>query len=209
MKILLADDHPLYREGVKPVLNKLAERVELFDAYDYPSAFNLANQHSDLDLALLDLYMPGMPGLDGIQSFRDTFPQIAMVVLSAADEPEDIQQVLNAGALGYIIKSSSSELMLSALRLVQAGGVYIPSVTLGERSSTPAVPIPVAGVPALTNRQLDVMRQLAHGKSNRQIADTLEVTEGTIKIHLAAIFRILSVSNRTEALLAAQRMGIR
>ncbi len=207
MKILLSDDHPLYREGVKPLLHKLDESVILYEAHDYPSAFELARAHPDIDLALMDLCMPGMPGLDGIRAFRDTFPLIALIVLSAAEEPQDIQLVLNAGALGYITKSSSSEVMLNAIRLVLAGGVYIPSVTLAERQVyTP--PLSHDG-PALTHRQMDVLRELVLGKSNRQIAETLDVTEGTVKIHLAAIFRVLQVNNRTEALLAAQRMGIR
>lgn len=126
MKILLADDHPLFREGVKPVLHKLDRKVELVEAVDYPSAFEAMHRAGEVDLALLDLYMPGMAGLDGVARFRVAFPEIPVVVLSAAEERDDIQTLLAAGALGYITKSSPSDVILAALRVVLSGGVYLP-----------------------------------------------------------------------------------
>jgi DNA-binding NarL/FixJ family response regulator len=210
MKILLADDHPMIRDGMQSVLHKLDDNVTILNAQDYPTAFTLAGEHPDLDLVLLDLYMPGMPGIDGIREFRQRFPGLALVVMSAADEPEDIQRIMAYGALGYITKSSTSQLILSALRLVLAGGVYMPNLSLVERKGTGNARIdPNQKLAALTERQLSVLRQLLSGKSNLQIAEKLQVTEGTIKIHLTSIYRILKVTNRTEALLAAQRMGIR
>lgn len=210
MKILLADDHPMVRDGIKSVLYKLDEQVAILEAQDYPGAFYLAGKHPDLDLVLLDLYMPGQPGIQGVRQFRDRFPELAVVVMSAADEPEDIQRIIAYGALGYITKSSSSQLILSALQLVMAGGVYVPTPSLFERKTPGKARIdPNQKLAALTQRQLSVLQELVAGKSNHQIASTLQVTEGTIKIHLTSIFRILNVSNRTEALLAAQRMGIR
>ncbi len=210
MKILLADDHPMVRDGMKSVLRKLDDHVAILDAQDYPGAFELASQHPDLDLVLLDLYMPGMPGVDGVRQFRQRFPAMALVVMSAADEPEDIQRIMAYGALGYITKSSTSQLILSALRLVIAGGVYTPTPNLTERKGAGKERLdPNQKLAALTERQVSVLRELLSGKSNRQIAEKLHVTEGTVKIHLTSIYRILKVTNRTEALLAAQRMGIR
>lgn len=210
MKILLADDHPMVRDGMKSVLRKLDDHVTILDAPDYPSAFLLAEQHADLDLVLLDLYMPGMPGVDGIRQFRQRFPSMALVVMSAADEPEDIQRILTYGALGYITKSSTSQLILSALRLVMAGGIYTPTPNLSERKAGSKVRIdPNQKLAALTERQISVLKELLSGKSNLQIAQKLQLTEGTVKIHLTSIYRILNVTNRTEALLAAQRLGIR
>jgi DNA-binding NarL/FixJ family response regulator len=159
----------------------------------------------EVDLALLDLYMPGMSGVDGVIRFRAAFPEIPLVVLSASELAEDIHRLLAAGALGYVTKSSPSEVILGALRLVLAGGVYIPPSVLEQHSggdSDPSRPGP------LTARQVEVLRELAKGQSNKQIAKALEVTEGTVKIHLAAIFRILKVNNRTEAVLVAQKMGL-
>jgi DNA-binding NarL/FixJ family response regulator len=203
--MLLADDHPLFREGVKPVLHKLDPHLDIIEAIDYPSAFAAMHQAGEVDLALIDLYMPGMSGVDGVIRFRAAFPGIPLVVLSASEQAEDIHRLLAAGALGYVTKSSPSEVMLGALRLVLAGGVYIPPSLLdhhGGGEIDPSRPGP------LTARQMEVLRELAKGQSNKQIAKALEVTEGTIKIHLAAIFRILKVNNRTEAVLIAQKMGL-
>jgi len=203
--MLLADDHPLFREGVKPVLHKLDPDLDLIEAIDYPSAFAAMHRAGEVDLALIDLHMPGMSGMDGVIRFRAAFPEIPLVVLSASELAEDIHRLLAAGALGYVTKSSPSEVILGALRLVLAGGVYIPPSVLEQHSGgdpDPARPGP------LTTRQVEVLRELAKGQSNKQIAKALAVTEGTVKIHLAAIFRILKVNNRTEAVLVAQKMGL-
>jgi len=204
VKVLLADDHPLFREGVKPVLHKLDPQLEILEAIDYPSAFATMHQVGEVDLALIDLTMPGMSGVEGVIRFRAAFPGIPLVVLSASELAEDIHRLLAAGALGYITKSSPSEVILGALRLVLAGGVYIPPSLLNyhcaEHDSSRPAP--------LTTRQMEVLRELVKGQSNKQIATALNVTEGTVKIHLAAIFRILKVNNRTEAVLVAQKMGL-
>lgn len=210
MRILLADDHPLFREGLKPVLEKLQPDVELVEAMDYPSAFAAMHQaalQGGVDLALMDLYMPGMDGIEGITRFLATFPDVPVVVLSASEQNEDIQKLLATGAVGYLCKSSSSEVILGALRHVLAGGLYVPP-SLQERKDAPVVPPESVRHTALTSRQIDVLRELAKGLSNRQIAQALKVTEGTVKIHLCAIFRILKVNNRTEAVLVAQKMGL-
>jgi len=208
MQILLADDHPLFRAGVKPVLEKLALEALIVEAEDYPSAFDAASRHADLDLALLDLNMPGMTGLNGIHHFRTTFPQIPLVVLSAIDDQDPIQALLAQGVLGFINKSSPSEVILSALQLVLAGGIYIPPNLLPKAAAGHAVQHQVGSQETLTQRQIDVLCELASGQTNKQIARSLKVSEGTIKIHLTSIFRILKVTNRTEALLAAQKMGL-
>lgn len=208
MKILLADDHPLFREGVKPVLLKLDRRVTLIEADDYPSAFAAMHRVREVDLALLDLYMPGMSGLEGIARFRAAFPDIPVVVLSASEQIEDIEKLLAAGALGYITKSSPSDVILSALQRVLAGRVYVPPNLLEQSAAEPAAQLKNSAANALTSRQIEVLRQLAKGLSNRQIGDNLQVTEGTIKLHVAAIFRLLKVNNRTEAVLVAQKMSL-
>lgn len=208
MRILLADDHPLFREGVKPVLHKLQTRVEVLEAVDYPSAFDMIHRHGDVDLALLDLYMPGMAAVDGVRRFRAAFPTIPVVVLSASEQTEDIQSLLASGALGYITKSLSSERILDALRQILAGQIFVPPGLIESASPQQEATRSLGRYPALTMRQIDVLRQLSMGLSNRQIGDSLDITEGTVKIHLAAIFRILKVANRTEAVLIAQKMGL-
>ncbi len=209
MRILLADDHPLFREGVKPVLEKLDPDVTILEAVDYPSTFEAMHQAGEVDLVLMDLYMPGMAGIEGVTRFRATFPEVPLVVLSASEQVEDIQRLLGAGALGYITKSSHSDAILDALNVVLAGGVYIPPALLGEETDQEGALLDIASrYPALSFRQIQVLKELAKGQSNRQIGQALDVTEGTVKLHMAAIFRILKVNNRTEAVLVAQKMGL-
>jgi DNA-binding NarL/FixJ family response regulator len=209
MKILLADDHPLFREGVKQVLCQLGEQTAIVDAQDYPSLFMQARIHPDLDLALIDLNMPGLPGQEGIREFRHRFPDVPLVILSASESLQDIEQSLNAGALGYVLKSSPSSVILHALQRVLSGGIYIPDPT-GESGPgarlSPAPSAPRAEV-ALTTRQMEVLRGLLQGLPNKAIARRLDLTEGTVKIHVAAIFRALDVNNRTEAVIAARQFG--
>jgi DNA-binding NarL/FixJ family response regulator len=208
VRILLADDHPLFREGVKPILEKLDPQVEILEAADFPAAFEAADRAPDLDLVLMDLNMPGMAGLEGVTRFRATFPVLPLVVLSAVEDLLDIQRVLAAGALGYLTKSTPSEGILDALLQVLAGNVYVPPnlVSSGVRMPPPRLGSPF---PEFSERQLQVLSKLSQGLSNKQIGEMLEVTEGTVKVHMAAIFRILRVNNRTEALLVIQKLGMR
>jgi DNA-binding NarL/FixJ family response regulator len=211
MQILLADDHPLFREGVKPVLLKLDGQVEILEAIDYPSAYAITAQHTEMDLALLDLNMPGGTGIEGITQFRSRFPHIPLIVLSAADRPDEVRQVLAAGAMGYISKASAPAVILSAMHLVLAGGVYAPPELLSAQSVAPILhPVSPSGprLASLTERQLEVLRLMGQGMSNRQIAEAFHLTEGTVKIHVTAVLRALDASNRTEAVLVAQKAGL-
>lgn len=207
MKTLLADDHPLMREGVRQVLAQLDPPVEIIDAHDYPSLFAQTAAHADLDLAVVDLNMPGFVGMQGITQFRSRFPDIPLVVLSASESPNDIRSALEAGALGYIPKAASTAVMLQALRQVLSGDLYTPTFLGDGGLHAPAVAdfvdLQHCG---LTARQLEVARLLAQGCANKAIAGMLSMSEGTVKVHIAAIFRALKVSNRTEAVLAIQRL---
>ena len=210
MKTLLADDHPLMREGVRQVLSQLDPPVEILDAHDYPSLFAQTALHSDLDLALVDLNMPGFVGMQGITQYRSRFPDIPLVIISASESPHDIHSALEAGALGYIPKAASSQTMLAALRQVLAGDIYMPAC-LGDGTGGlhTVAPADFAALQhsGLTARQLEVARLLAQGCANKAIAGMLAMSEGTVKVHIAAIFRALSVTNRTEAVLAIQRLA--
>jgi DNA-binding NarL/FixJ family response regulator len=206
MRILLADDHALFRSGLSLVLQQLGPEVSIIEACNFDEALDQAS--SDLDLVLLDLNMPGMDGPAGLGRIRASVATVPVVVISASEDVADIEQLLEAGAVGYIPKSSSSQVMLSALALVLAGGTYVPSQVL--RRGAHAVPAQdKAGAGALlTDRQLDVLRLLVQGKSNKVIARELRLSEGTIKIHLASLYRALNAANRTEAVVAAQRRGL-
>ncbi|MCA1979877.1 MAG: response regulator transcription factor [Thiobacillus sp.] len=208
MKTLLADDHPLMREGVRQVLAQLEPGIEIVDAHDYPSLFAQTALHADLDLALVDLNMPGLVGLQGITQFRHRFPDIPLVVLSASESPHDIRSALEAGALGYISKSAPTETMLAALRQVLAGDLYVPDCLAehADAADTPATDVNATALAGLTARQREVARLLGHGFTNKAIGSMLGMTETTVKVHVTAIFRALGVGNRTEAVVAMQRM---
>ncbi|MFO7541761.1 MAG: response regulator transcription factor [Thiobacillus sp.] len=208
MKTLLADDHPLMREGIRQVLAQLGPPVEIIDAHDYPSLFAQAATHADLDLALVDLNMPGFIGIQGISQFRSRFPDVPLVVLSASESPHDVRSSLAAGALGYIPKSASSDDMLAALQRVLAGDVHVPACLDNDSARLTAPYADARGLQqiGLTARQLEVARLLAQGFANKAIAGMLSMSESTVKVHIAAIFRTFGVTNRTEAVLAIQRL---
>lgn len=209
MKTLLADDHPLMREGVRQVLAQLEPAIEIIDAHDYPSLFAQTALHADLDLALVDLNMPGFVGMQGITQYRHRFPDIPLVVLSASESPHDIRSALEAGALGYIPKAASTAVMLAALRQVLAGDIYVPACLGDSHAGLHSVaPADFAALQhsGLTARQMEVARLLAQGCANKAIAGMLAMSEGTVKVHIAAIFRAFGATNRTEAVLEIQRL---
>ena len=204
MKILVADDHALFRDGLRYLLGQLGEPVEMLEAKDGAGALELVGAHPDLELVLLDLGMPGIDGLAGLRLVRARNPAVPVVILSGSEEPADMRQALAAGALGFIPKSSTSQVMLNALRLVLSGGMYLPPSYL-ERAQSLRVPLTASSVDSLglTPRQLDVLRLLAQGHSNKEIARVLQLAEGTVKLHISAILRALRVDNRTRAVVAA------
>jgi DNA-binding NarL/FixJ family response regulator len=209
MKTLLADDHPLMREGVRQVLLQLEPPVEIIDAHDYPSLFAQVALHPDIDLALVDLNMPGFVGMQGITQFRSRFPDIPLVVLSASEFPHDIHSALEAGALGYIPKATAADAMLAALRKVLAGDIHMPACQCGchhDMHTTAPTHFAALQHSGLTTRQLDVARLLAQGFANKAIGGMLEMSESTVKVHIAAIFRAFNVTNRTEAVLKIQQL---
>lgn len=213
MKILLADDHTLFREAMLHPLRQLDADAEIFQAGTATQALAIAQEKSNLDLVLLDLNMPGMDGLTAVMTFRDRFPDLPLVVLSANEEHDNIQAVLDAGAMGFVPKSSSTQVMLGALRLVLSGGPYIPPMLL-QRAQYAIDPLTKAAAPRtiptagamddLTPRQFDVLEALAEGLSNKLIGRKLDLSEGTVKVHLAAIFRALDAKNRTDVVIKAQ-----
>jgi DNA-binding NarL/FixJ family response regulator len=207
MRILIADDHALFREGLKLQLQALDPSVDILEAADFDTAMAHARESESLDLILIDLGMPGMAWREALPLVRQRCPGTPLVVISASDSRDDILAALNSGAAGYIPKSSTGKVMLLALDLVMSGGVYVPPEVLSwiERTSTPDAP-PAAH--SLTPRQIDVLKLMAEGQSNKQIARTLDLSEGTVKLHVAAVLKALGADNRTHAVLVAVRRGI-
>lgn len=207
MKILIGDDHVLFREGLRRLLEQLKEDSEFIEASSFDELLALCDGDTTFDLVLTDLRMPGWPGFSGIQMLRDKQPGAKVVVVSASEAHADVRDALEHGAAGYIPKSSSVKIMLSALDLIFSGGVYVPPTVLREsgESAEPRPAVPPAD-PALeqllTQRQREVLERLREGKSNKQIAHELGLSEGTVKIHMTAIFKSLGVRNRTQAAMA-------
>ena len=196
MKILLVDDHILFREGLCYVLEKLTNNTAIVEANNVDQAIRQLKEHNDIDLILLDLNMPGDNGFILLDHCRNAYSSIASVVLSASKNPNDIQHALKAGAMGFIPKDSTSEVMLTALRMVMAGELYIPPLINDTKVFMP-----------LTPRQKQVMVMIGQGLSNKGIALKLGITEATIKMHITEIFKRLGVQNRTEAALAVQNLS--
>ncbi len=205
MRVLIADDHPLVRDALARTLQQLDPGVQVQQSADLDGLLaQLAA--AGADLALVDLQMPGMDGLAGLARLRLAAPTLPLVVASGQDDPATIRAVLARGAAGFVPKTASAELLLQALRIVLAGGVYVPPQALADLRGGAAAPLPSAV--GLTPRQADVLRGLMRGNPNKLIARELGLTEGTVKIHIAAILRALQAHNRTEAVVRARELGL-
>lgn len=199
MKVLLVDDHALFRQGFKLMLEGVLDGAfSVVEAGDAESGLAVAGEEF-FDLLFLDMGLPGLGGLDGVRVFRERFPETSLIVLSGIDGPEVVRRALSMGAQGYIPKSVSVEDMRQAVLRILDGEVVAPDGADGKRAG--------AGV-SLTSRQIEVLGELCAGKSNREIAESLCMTDNTVKVHVSAIFRTLGVRSRTEAVLLAKRRGL-
>lgn len=218
MLVLLADDHALVREGLKHSLVELESDIEFIEAATAAEVVDRLSSHPTIKLALLDLVMPGSNGFELLAHVCNTYPSLPVTILSGSDDPAQMRKALDIGASGFITKSVSAEIMLSALRLVMAGGIYVPpdmvrpsSASTEEISDTyPRLPLGIdkeTQPDVLTARQHEVLERLEQGKSNKQIARELDLSENTVKIHVARILRALGVSNRTQAAVIARAQG--
>ena len=192
------------------VLTKLDDAIQIFDANSYEDALPIINENIDLDLILLDLDLPGLSDTDALKAVREKLPLTPVVVLSGNDDGEKVQEILNLGAQGYIPKSTNADLLISSLKLVLSGGIYIPPEILSltdVKSDTLASNKPETLDTSLTPRQLEVLGKLIHGYSNKEIGRLLDMAESTVRVHIAAILKALNVTNRTQAALVAVQKG--
>lgn len=205
MKLLLIDDHALFREGVAALVEQRMPGVALHLAGDLNAARSVLAAHPDCRLALLDLGLPDSHGLDGIARLRELAPALPIVVLSADDRPETVLGAIDRGAAGFIPKSADSAAFAGALREVLDGRVHLPRQALLGADTAQADDGEALG---LSPRQVDVLRLLVEGRSNKMIMRELDLSESTVKTHLQAIFRRLGVSSRTQAVVVAARLGL-
>ena len=213
MKILVVDDHALIREALHGVLKRLTRDAVILEASNCAQTMEAVASHPDISLILLDLNLPDRDGFSMLAELRERNPAVSVVVLSATQDRATVIKALDLGAMGYIPKSARNEVMLSALQLVFAGGIYIPPEALAREHLSPPRASGVGRAivsPAdlgLTDRQLDVLALMMQGKNNKSICRMLNLAEPTVKNHVTAILKALKVTNRTEAVIAVNEMG--
>jgi DNA-binding NarL/FixJ family response regulator len=212
MKVLIVDDHALIRDALGRVLVGLVPGVVVLEAGDATLALATIEREADLDLVLLDLSLPGAHGLSLLPTLRTKHPATAVVIISANAEAVSVKRALDQGALGFIPKSSSNEVLKHALQLVLAGGVYIPPQVFGGEPGASTAPVS-RGLrsPAevgLTGRQAQILALLMRGEPNKVIGRELGLAESTVKNQVTAILKALEVTSRTQAVLAVERLGL-
>lgn len=214
MKYLIVDDHALVAGALTLLLEDRDPEADVHTAATADAALELVDREGDADLLILDLSLPGVTSTELMEEIVRRQPMLKILVVSGLADQESIMRVLQLGAAGFVPKSLDTELLSSAIDFVLKGGVYIPSKLLTESQkdgfftrTAARLKTPEAAPPHLTDRQLDVLAQLAKGAPIKRICRELDLSEGTVKTHVAAIYRSFGASNRTEALIAARRAG--
>lgn len=213
MKILIADDHALFRDGLSMQLEKLQSDSVVFQAGSFSQALKILADEKKLDLIIVDLDMPDMDWEAGLAAIRQNSGGARYVIISASENPRNIRKSLEGGASGYIPKRTDPKILAGALQLVLDGGIYLPPSVLEPNptlsgSEKKSATISVSGGKNLTPRQLQVLGFVAQGMSNKQIAYEIGVSEATVKLHINALLRSVGATNRTQALIMAQKMGL-
>jgi DNA-binding NarL/FixJ family response regulator len=199
VKILSVEDHELFRDGLRYALAALPDPPEWVEALTGAEALRALESDSEIGLVLLDLGLPDQDGLAWLRTARERFPTVAVAVVSGSERPSDARAALAAGAVGYVPKAAGRAVILSALQLILAGGVYVPPLLMEAGAAAPS---------GLSPRQREVAELMVKGLTNQEIGDVLGIGGGTVKTHVATILRVLEVANRTEAVLALVERGL-
>jgi DNA-binding NarL/FixJ family response regulator len=216
MKVLVIDDHVLIRDALRGLFEELRPDAVVLESADAREAEQLAGAHPDLGMIMLDLGLPDGDGFELLQTLRDRYPAVAIVVLSAWKDRQNVTRALALGALGFIPKSATRAVMLSALQLIFSGGIYVPPEILAQSSdqrpdgqlrADSVIAHPSPSDLGVTERQLEVIALMMSGMSNKAICRKLDVAEATVKNHVTAVLKALKVTNRTEAVIAVTELG--
>lgn len=207
MKILIADDHALFRDGLSLHIEKLVPKAVIYQAANFSQAVKIVQSTPDLDLLIIDLDMPDMDWTDGIRTLQESAPDTRLVIISATEEIRNIKKALEMGVSGYIPKSSDTKVITSAINLIIDGGTYLPPSVIEQASHIHDIASSKTNK-LLTPRQSEVLSYVAEGMSNKQIAYKMSVSEATVKLHINALLRAIGATNRTQAVIIAQKRGL-
>jgi DNA-binding NarL/FixJ family response regulator len=207
--LLIADDHPLFREALRGMIGRVLPGSVVHEAGEAGALYDLVDAHPGADLLLLDLDMPGAVGLDSVVRLRGRHPQLPIVVISAHEDPLLMRRALAHGVAGYVPKSAGSETLGAAVLHVLDGGTWLPPSGIAGGGDPPREAALATNVRELTPQQFRVLQMVGAGLLNKQIAHELQVSEATVKAHMTAIMRKLRVSNRTQAVVIAERLGLK
>ena len=195
IKILVSEDHALYRDGLRLLLQQIFTNVHIMESGDFETTRALLAAHQDIALVLLDILMPGTSGLEGLKEIKDRYPALPLVVISTVDQQASIRRILQLGADGFIAKTSSKDTMLKALKDVMEGEL----VVISDQGHTQPV--------TLSPRQVDTLELLAQGLPNKTIAARLHISPATVREYVSDILELFGSDNRTQAVLKARQMG--
>jgi DNA-binding NarL/FixJ family response regulator len=224
MKVLLVDDHVMFREGLSLLLRSLMEGVEIFEAGTSSEAMSQLAAHEGIGMVLMDIGLPDLSGIEAIRLLREKHPEVPVVALSSSEDKATVLSAIDHGAMGFVPKSASSSILTGALRLILAKGIYLPpSAFIGNRhalsAKTATAPAPTSNQDSfkaksptdlgLTPRQSDVLFRVLQGKSAKVISRELNLSASTVKSHTSAVLRSLNVTTRTQAIVAAGKIGLR
>jgi DNA-binding NarL/FixJ family response regulator len=208
MNVLIVDDHPLYRAGVRALLAGLDPELKAVDVSNVAEALRLADSGQVFDLILLDMNLPGTKRLEALQQIKERFESAAVVVVSGEEDSALILGAIDAGAAGFIPKSTDPDVTMQALRLVLAHGTYLPAHALRHVVDTAADSGRAPALPDLSERQRAVLLRLLQGKANKVIARELGIAEGTVKAHLWSVYQLLGVTSRAQAMCEVHARGL-
>ncbi len=210
-RILIADDHPLFRAALRSAVAEAEPEAEIVEADDLAGVLAMLETAPDTDLVLLDLHMRDSNGLAGLAALRAQCPAVAVLVVSASEELAVVRRALDHGAVGFVPKSTPPADIIAAIRAVLDGERWVPTAlarALDASASDPADTALAARLARLTGQQFRVLAQIGEGRLNKQIADSLGIQERTVKAHVSAIFEKLGVRNRTQASVVLQRLKL-
>lgn len=208
MKILITDEHPLYRDRLALDLEQQFPDTIIIQASNFSQAVKIIYEESGIDFILLDLDMSDVKWEEGIKFLKQKAHDVKIIALSACEDVREIMKILDLGIKGYIPKRADTKAVKEALKNILNGGTYFPTALNKNNSEVSDIPRYKVKIKNLTNRQSQVLDLIAEGKSNKQIAYEMGVSEATVKLHINALLRSLNVNNRTQAVITAQKMGL-